>query len=75
LLGRHDMIYIAKEECYRDALGFIRSGLISEHEISHLLDFYEENEHYECCQGILEAYEETKREKFHIDYSYDKTAS
>jgi len=57
-------MYLPKEECYRDALAFLRSGWISEEELNRIIDFYLEYEHYECCQGILEAW--------HIVHDEDK---
>lgn len=50
------MIYTSKKECYEDVLVGLTTGLLQEEELRHLRKFYEELEHYECCQGIIEAY-------------------
>ena len=50
------MIYTSKRECYEDILVGLTSGVIAEEDVRHLKKFYEEIEHYECCQGIIEAF-------------------
>ena len=50
------MIYTSKKECYEDILVGLTSGVIAEEDVRHLKKFYEEIEHYECCQGIIEAF-------------------
>lgn len=55
------MIYTTKEECYKDVLTSLMVGMLQEDEVRHLKEFYEEIEHYECCQGIIEAYIEYDR--------------
>ena len=66
-------MYLPKEECFRYALAFLRSGWISEKELNRLIDFYLEHEHYECCQGILEAwhivFDEKKQDERITDYN------
>ena len=38
-------------------------GILEEKDISHLLDYYKNLEHYECCQGIVEGYVDFKKTK------------
>lgn len=53
-------MYSSKEECYKDVLASLSLGILSDDEIRHLLDYYKDIEHYECCQGIVEAYADFK---------------
>lgn len=50
------MIYTSKEECYKDTLLSLELGIIQETDVRHLLTFYREIEHYECCQGVVDAF-------------------
>lgn len=59
-------MYYGKEECYTDTLLSLRLGIIQEEDLKHLLDYYKEGEHYECCSGLVQAYAEFKREKKEI---------
>ena len=34
--------------------------ILEDKDIAHLLDYYKNLEHYECCQGIVEAYADFK---------------
>jgi len=36
-------------------------GVIQEYDIALLVDYYKNLEHYECCQGIVEAYADYKK--------------
>lgn len=54
-------MYSSKEECYKDVLASLSLGILSDDEIRHLLDYYKDIEHYECCQGIVEAYADFKK--------------
>jgi hypothetical protein len=56
------MIYLDKQECYDDILHSLRLGVLLESDIRHLLNYYKESENYECCQGVLDAYVEFKKE-------------
>ena len=49
-------MYISKKECYNDILLSLLLGTVQEQDIRHLRTYYEDIEHYECCQGIAEAY-------------------
>jgi len=60
------MIYLDKQECFDDILHSLRLGVLSEHDVKYLLEFYKETENYECCQGVIDAYAEFKREKDEI---------
>jgi hypothetical protein len=55
------MIYTSKEECYSDILLSLTTGLILEEDLGTLRMYYEDIEHYECCQGIAEAYRDYKK--------------
>jgi len=56
------MTYSSKKECYNDVLASLRLGILDKEEINHLLDYYRDIEHYECCQGIVDAYDSFKKE-------------
>jgi len=55
-------MYLDKKECFDDILHSLRLGILHEADIRYLLDFYKETENYECCQGVVDAYVEFKRE-------------
>lgn len=55
------MIYTDKDECYKDILISLTTGVLAEEDLSVLRKYYEEIEHYECCQGIAEAYKDYKK--------------
>lgn len=55
-------MYYSKEECYSDCMVSLTLGIIEEKEIKGLVKYYESGEHYECCQGIIEAYKDYKNE-------------
>jgi hypothetical protein len=57
------MIYLSKKECYNDVLLSLLIGTVEEADLRHLRNYYEETEHYECCQGIAEAYVKYKQIK------------
>ena len=65
------MIYTSKEECYQDILMSLSTGILVEQDIAMLKEFYQEIEHYECCQGIVEAYVDYKKLQKEYDYSND----
>ena len=50
------MMYTSKKECYDDVLMSLMTGLLLDTDISILKEHYESLEHYECCQGIVEAF-------------------
>ena len=49
------MTYSSKEECYRDIYLSLTMGIVSIEDTNDLLAYYRDIEHYECCQGILNA--------------------
>ena len=51
-------MYLDKQECYNDILHSLR--------LRYLLQFYKDTENYECCQGVMEAYAEFKKERNEI---------
>lgn len=53
-------MYYNKEECYKDIYLSLSLGLLSEEDVEDMLKYYEELEHYECCQGISQAYKDYK---------------
>jgi hypothetical protein len=53
-------MYYSKEECYSDCIVSLSLGIIDEIDIGGLIEYYECGEHYECCQGIIEAYKDYK---------------
>ena len=57
------MMYYSKQECYEDIYASLSMGILEEKDISHLLDYYKNLEHYECCQGIVEGYVDFKKTK------------
>jgi len=50
------MIYTSREECYTDIYTSLMVGVLVVEDIKYLKNFYEEIEHYECCQGVVDAY-------------------
>lgn len=55
------MTYSSKKECYTDVYTSLCLGILDEREVRHLLEYYKDIEHYECCQGIVEAYADFKK--------------
>lgn len=55
-------MYYSKEECYHDTLISLRFGTVDVEDLRHLVEFYKELEHYECCAGIVEAYAQYEKE-------------
>ena len=55
------MMYSTKDECYEDVFMCLTTGILQVEDLSVLRTFYEEIEHYECCQGIAEAYRDYKK--------------
>ena len=66
------MSYLTKEECYSDILISLTTGIIEETDLSILRYYYEQEENYECCQGLVEAYVDYKKAK---DVTTDKSIS
>ena len=67
------MIYTTKEECYEDVLISLTSGILLVEDLRFLQDHYEEIEHYECCQGIAEAYADYEKLKKAVnDYEIEQ---
>lgn len=56
-------MYYTKEECYQDTLISLRFGTVEVEDLRHLISYYKELEHYECCAGIVEAYSQFETEK------------
>jgi hypothetical protein len=56
------MYYQAKEDCREDVLLSLRQGALLISEVKYLIEFFQETEQYECCQGAMEAYNEYKKE-------------
>lgn len=56
------MIYYTKEECYQDTLISLRYGTVDVEDLRHLVMYYSDLEHYECCAGIIEAYVQYQKE-------------
>ena len=56
------MVYYTKEECYNDTLISLRFGTVEVEDLRHLVEYYRELEHYECCAGIVEAYAQYQKE-------------
>lgn len=59
-------MYLDKQECYNDILHSLRLGVLHETDVRYLLQFYKDTENYECCQGVMEAYAEFKKERNEI---------
>jgi len=64
------MIYTSKDECYNDIFISLSTGVLLEEDLAILRRHYEELEHYECCQGIAEAYKDYQKLKQSI-YDYE----
>lgn len=56
------MSYYSKSECYADVLMALSTGIIEETELHLLRKHYEETEQYECCQGLVAAYIDYKKQ-------------
>lgn len=66
------MIYTSKDECYQDVLISLTSGILLPEDIATLRRYYQDIEHYECCQGIVEAYYDYEKLKKAVnDYEFD----
>ena len=50
-------MYLDRQECFDDILHSLRLGVLSSSDVT-----YEDTENYECCQGLIDACEEFKRE-------------
>jgi len=61
------MIYTNKDECYQDVLISLTTGVIEEQDIAILREYYQDIEHYECCQGIIEAYVDYQKLKKEVN--------
>tara|TARA_B110000881_G_C18468749_1_gene460201 strand:+ start:650 stop:829 length:180 start_codon:yes stop_codon:yes gene_type:complete len=55
------MSYLTKKECYDDVLKSLKLNIISYPDKELLLKYYEEDEDYLCCQGVLEAYKDYEK--------------
>lgn len=55
------MMYTTKDECYQDILISLTTGILYAEDLALLRRHYEELEHYECCQGIAEAYKDYQK--------------
>lgn len=66
------MIYTTKDECYQDILISLTTGILVEEDLALLRRHYEEIEHYECCQGIAEAYRDYQKLQRIYDYEGNK---
>jgi len=62
-------MYFSKDECYKDTYLSLCLGLLGEDEVRHLLNYYKDIEHYECCSGIAKAFKDY-RDK---DYEFDRS--
>tara|TARA_B110000977_G_C10683865_1_gene340668 strand:- start:85 stop:294 length:210 start_codon:yes stop_codon:yes gene_type:complete len=56
------MSYYSKTECYADVFMALTTGIVEETELYLLRQYYEDTEQYECCQGLVEAYIDYKKE-------------
>lgn len=54
------VLYLDKESCYLDTLLCLESHSSTLTDIVLILKYYEEQEEYECCGGILKAINEYK---------------
>ena len=54
----HELI----EEYKNDILLSLRIGVLQVNELKYLLEHFKEEENYEGCQGLADAYAEFKRE-------------
>lgn len=60
-------MYFSKEECYEDVYLSLSLGLLGEEELRHLLRYYKDIEHYECCSGIAKAYKDFKKKQYEFN--------
>jgi len=56
------MSYFSENECYADVFMALSTGIIEETELYLLRQYYEDTEQYECCQGLVQAYVDYKKE-------------
>ena len=56
------MSYLTKKECYDDVLKSLKLNISSYPDKELLLKYYEEDEDYICCQGVLEAYNDYEKQ-------------
>ena len=63
------MVYVSEQECYEDTYLSLTLGLLGEEEVRHLLSYYRDIEHYECCSGIAKAYKDYKTKELEFDGS------
>ena len=57
----NDNIYLDEKECYNDALLCLETNISNLKDVYFVLKYYENEEHYECCKGILKAVDEYKK--------------
>lgn len=55
--------YLDYLECYEDTIDCLERNVIDEEEALFLVEHYEYDEHFECCQAILNAIEDYKINK------------
>tara|TARA_R100000734_G_scaffold12595_1_gene9360 strand:- start:16831 stop:17040 length:210 start_codon:yes stop_codon:yes gene_type:complete len=60
-------MYFSEKECYEDTYLSLCLGLLGEEEVRHLLSFYRDIEHYECCSGIAKAYKDYRNKNYEFD--------
>lgn len=60
-------MYFSRDECYNDTYLSLCLGLLDEEEVRHLLSYYQDIEHYECCSGIAEAFKNYRDRNYEFD--------
>jgi hypothetical protein len=53
-------VYLSENECYSDALYCLEANISNINDVIFVLKYYENEEHYECCNGIIKAINEYK---------------
>ncbi len=56
-------VYLSEKECYSDAMFCLESNISNLNDVIFAMEYYENEEHYECCGGILKAINEYKKLK------------
>jgi len=58
-----ESLIVNRKECYDDIIMSLIQGLLVKDDINVIIQHYEDLEQYECCQGILDAYNDYRKTK------------
>tara|TARA_R100001510_G_scaffold2555_1_gene1958 strand:+ start:5839 stop:6054 length:216 start_codon:yes stop_codon:yes gene_type:complete len=54
-------LYLEEKECYRDTMLCLETNISTLSDVYFVLQYYEHEEHYECCSGIIRAINDYKK--------------